>query len=439
MSRENVVKNASWIIVGQVLKALINLAITMMTARYLGPSNFGLINYAASVVAFVVPIMYLGFDSILVREIVNSPEKEGETMGTALLLSFLSSLLCIVGVVCYVSIANAGERDTLIVCALYSTLLIFQALELIKFWFQAKLLSKYTTIISVIAYVVVSAYKVYLLVAGMSVYWFAVSYAIDYLLIAIGFFVIYNKMSTQPLSVSWKAGKRMFRSGRFFIVSSMMVTIYAQIDRIMLKPMIDNAAVGYYSAAVACACMAGFVFGAIIDSFRPSIFEARKADHDDFEHKTVQLYSVIIYGSLVVSVLTALFARPIIYIIYGHKYTPAIMALRIIVWYTTFAYLGSVRNIWIVAEGKEKMLWIINLLGATANVLLNLLFIPLWGINGAAFASLITQIFTNVVVGYILRPIRPNNALMVKGLSPRIAFHMTRVLWGDLRKKYINK
>ena len=111
-------------------------------------------------------------------------------------------------------------------------------------------------------------------------------------------------------------------------------------------------------------------------------------------------------------------ARVIVLIVYGNQYVPAIDALRIVVWYTTFAYLGSVRNIWLLAENKQKYLWKINLFGALANIALNALLIPWFGINGASFASLITQFFTNVIVGYIIRPISPNNALMVKGMNP---------------------
>ena len=428
MTRVNIVKNASWIVAGQITKALIGLVISMLTARYLGPANFGLINYAAALVAFFVPIMYLGFDSILVREIINRPESEGKTLGTALLFSFVSSIVCIIGIVCFTRIAHPGEHVTVLVCALYSTLLIFQSLELLRFWFQAKLLSKYASIISVAAYITVSAYKIYLLASGKSVYWFAVSNALDYLLIAIGFFITYNKLSPQRLSVSFSLGREMLKSGKFFIISSMMVVIFAQTDRVMLKFMLGDTAVGYYSAAATCASLVGFVFVAIIDSLRPGIFDARKTDHAAFEYKVSQLYSIIIYASLTVSLLLAVFSHPIVRVLYGIDYLPAVNALRIIVWYTTFSYLGSVRNIWIVAEGKERVLWIINLSGAIVNVVLNFALIPLWGINGAALASLLTQIFTNVIIGYIIRYIRFNNTLMHKGLSPKLVVGISREL-----------
>lgn len=71
-------------------------------------------------------------------------------------------------------------------------------------------------------------------------------------------------------------------------------------------------------------------------------------------------------------------------------------------------------------DSQQKYLWIMNLSGAILNIVLNLLLIPVYNIMGAAIASLITQIFTNVIIGFIIKPIRENNNLMIKALDIRI-------------------
>lgn len=401
------------------MQAVLALIINMLTARYLGPSNFGLITYASSLVAFVLPIMQLGFSDVLVQEIVNNPELEGRTLGTTIFFSVCSSICCIIGVTAFAFIANKNEPVTIYVCLLYSIILIFQAVDHMRYWFQAKLLSKYTSIISLIAYITVSAYKVFLLVTGKNVYWFAVSNAFDYALISFGSIIAYRRIGGQKLTVSGTLGKEIFSRSRHYILSSMMVTVFAQTDKIMIKLMIDETATGYYGAAVACAGMTSFVFSAIIDSFRPSIFEGIKINHDVFEHRLTMLYSLVIYLSLVQSTFMTALASTIIRILYGAAYGPAVSALRIIVWYTTFSYLGAIRNIWILANEKQRYLWIINMSGSLANVVINSMLIPLLGIDGAAIASLITQIFTNMIIGYIIGPIRPNNKIMILSLNPK--------------------
>jgi len=432
MEGNKIFKNATWIIVCRIIQAVLSVLVTMFSARYLGPSGYGLINYAASIVAFVAPIMHLGLSSTLVQEVVNAPEKEGETMGTALTMSFTSSFFCILGVVAFTLVANPGEKDTLIVCALYSVLLIFQSIDLLQYWFQAKLKSKYTSIIMLVAYAVTSIYKIVLLITGKSIYWFALAQAIDYLVIAVGLMISYYKVGEEKLSFSWAAVKRLFDKSKFYILSNLMITIFAQTDRIMLKIMCGDEATGFYSAAVTCATMASFVFAAIIDSFRPSIFEKKRdATKEEYEKSVAGLYSIIIYLSLIQCVAITLFAPWIIQILYGAEYAPTVSALQLTVWYTTFSYVGSARNVWILAEGQQKHLWILNLAGAVMNVVLNFIFIPLWGILGAAFASLVTQIFTNVFMNMMIPSIRRTNLLMLKGLNPALLFEMLKKLRKD--------
>ena len=104
-----VAKNAVWIIGGKIAQSVLALIINMLTARYLGPSNFGLITYASSLGAFVLPIMQLGFSNVLVQEIVNKPEREGKVLGTAIFLSLLSSICCIIGVTSFAFAVNPSS------------------------------------------------------------------------------------------------------------------------------------------------------------------------------------------------------------------------------------------------------------------------------------------------------------------------------------------
>lgn len=419
LKKNSTSKNALWIISCKIVQSLLGLIVGMLSARYLGPSNYGLINYASSIVAFLLPIVQLGFRSTMVREIIDNPNKEGEIVGTSLFFNVLSSIACIIGMCVFVYVSNRGEPTTLIVCALYSLCLLAQALEMIQYWFQAKLISQYTALTGLMAYIVVTGYKIILLLTKKSIYWFAVSNAIDYFVIAIVLIVIYCRLSDQKMKVSFKCFCKMFVNSKCFIVSSLMVTVFAQTDRIMLKAMVSEEAVGIYSAAVTCAGLTSFVFAAIIDSFRPIVFENKRISENSYENSIVLCYSVVIYLSLVQSLICTAFSNPIILTLYGEDYSASADVLRLVVWYTTFSYFGPIRNIWMLAERKQKYLWIINLSGAIMNVILNAVLIPVMGIMGAALASLITQIFANVVVGFIMKSIRYNNCLMIKGCNPK--------------------
>lgn len=416
MDKKNIY-NAGWIVGCKIIKAFLTLVITMLTARYLGPSNYGLINYAASLVLFATPIMQLGFNSTLVYEIINNRKNEGKILGTAIGFNCIAASFCILGIVTFVFFANAGEKETLLVCFLYSFLLLFQAVEMIQYWFQAKLKSKYCAIAMLVSYMIVAIIQIIFLVTKKNIYFFAISYSIDYFIIAVILYVVYQKIGNNKLEFSFNMGKRLFEKSKYYIVSSIMITLFAQTDKIMLKLMIGNEVVGYYSAAINCATMFSFVFAAILDSFRPSIFEAKNKSQEAYKNSMIELYSILIYLSLAICILTVIFAPIIIKIVYGNKYIISINPLRLIVWYTTFSYLGSARNIWIIAENKQKYLWIINSSGALTNIIINYMLIPNYGIMGAAFASLVTQVFTNVIIGFIMEPIRENNGLLIKSIN----------------------
>ena len=308
---------------------------------------------------------------------------------------------------------------------------------MINYWFQAKLLAKYSSIVALIAYVIVSIYKIYLLITQKNIYWFSVANTLDYLIIAVGLLYIYKQKSTQKLCFNTEKAMKLLSTSKYYIISDLMVVIFAPTDRVMLKAMINNEATGYYSAAITCAGMSQFVFAAIIDSMRPTIFEKKKTSEEMYTLNLVRLFSIITYLSLAQSVVMTLLAPIIIQLLYGVQYLESVSALQIVVWYTTFSYLGSARNIWILAEGKQKYLWKINLFGAFVNVILNALLIPFIGVNGAALASLITQFLTNIVTGYIFSPIRGVNFFILQGFNPKQFINVIYTIFLQIKKNKI--
>ncbi len=434
MNYGKVFHNAKWIVICKILQSLLQLAVGMLSARFLGPSNYGLIKYAASVVAFAMPLMKLGLDATLVHELVEHPEKEGEIIGTSLLMNFVSGLVCMGGVFAFSSVMNAGEKETIIVCVLYSFSLVFAALEMIQYWFQYKLMSKYSSLVMLGVYFIVSAYKIFLLATEKSVYWFAVTNSVEFGLVAILLVAIYLKKGGN-LRFSIKTGISMLGKSRHFIVASMMVVIIQNTDHVMLTKIAGKAENGFYSAAITCTIIAQFVFTAIIDSFRPVILENKKENSPEYELNVSRLYCITQYLSLAQSIVFTVFAELIVSILYGAEYAATVPVLRILIWYFSFSIMGVVRNVWIVAEQKQKYLWIINLTGVLLNITLNAILIPRFGACGAAVASLATQIFANFIFGFIFKPIRENNRLLVAALNPVMLIKESKKIVGMLKKK----
>lgn len=417
--KNKVVKNAGWIIGGRLANKLLAFLVGILTARYLGPSNYGLINYAAAYTSFFASICTLGINSIIVKNLVEHPEEEGTTIGTTLLLRAISSFLSALMIVGIVSIVDWDEPVTIAVVALSSIGLIFQIFDTLNYWFQARLQSKYSAIASLISYVAVSAYKIVLLVLGKSVEWFAVATALDYLVLAFFLLATYFKNGGTRFHTSRAKAKELLSSSSSFIISGLMVSIYASTDKLMLKQMLDEATVGHYSLASSISTTWAFILSAIIDSLYPEIVQAFSRNCQQYERKNRQLYAIVFYTAILVSALICLFAKPIVGILYGESYLSAVHPLRIIVWYTAFSYLGVARNAWMVCENQQKYLKFLYISAAIINVLLNIVLIPQWGASGAAIASLITQMSTTLLLPALIRPLRPNAKLMLDAVFLR--------------------
>ena len=334
-------------------------------------------------------------------------------------MRLVSSFLSAITIISLVKVMNPDDSNTIFVVAIYSISLVFQAFDTINYWYQAHMRSRESAVVAMIGYTAVTVYKIFLLVTQKSVFWFAASHAVEFGVVAVLLVFSYFRHADhkQPLRFSLKTGKALLNRSYHFILSGMMVAIYGQMDKIMLKSMLGDEAVGYYSAAVTVCSVWPFVLAAIIDAAKPLILTEFSRNYAKFEKYLTYLYGAIIYVSLAAGLTITVFSSPIIRILYGEAYMNARSALCIVSWYTAFSYLGVARSTWLVPHKKIKYEKYIAASGAVANLVMNALFIPLWGVDGAAAATLLTQIFTNFLVGFFFREIRRNNVLILKAFT----------------------
>lgn len=412
-------KNAGWLIAGKVVQMVLSLFVGIFTARYLGPGNYGLINYGMAYVTFFTALCNLGLNSVIIKDFIDYPEEQGEAIGSSILMRLVSSILSAITIVGIVCIVDAGEPTTIFVVALCSVGAIFHVFEIINYWFQAQYKSKITAIATLFAYIAMSMYKIVLLILEKNIFWFAFATSVDYIVIAVFLLLAYKKFNGPKLKFSFRKSKALLQSSYHYIFSSMMVAIYAQTDRLMLKQIIGDSEVGYYSTATAICSMWVFVLAAIIDSMYPSILRLYGKDEKAFDKKNRQLYAIVFYTSFVVSAVFLLLGDFIVELLYGAEYRPSVPVLKIATWYTAFSYLGVARGAWIVSEGKQKYLKYMNGAAVVVNVFLNLALIPAMGASGAALASLITQIATAILLPLCFREMRPNAVLMLEAICLR--------------------
>lgn len=400
------VYNAIWNMGGKVLQMGLSLIVGMLTARYLGPSNYGVIGYTASFISFFSVICQLGFTSVAVKELLDNKEREGEVLGTSIFLRVCTSVISTIAITIMIYVIDDGDRVIVWVAFLQSLSLLFQSFEMFHYWYQSRMETQVSVKVQTAAYLVMSAYKIALLALGMSVQWFAFSTALEAAAVALFLYIAYRKKGTQKLSVSLTYGKKLLGESYHFILSGLMVTIYSEMDKIMLKQMLSAEATGYYVAANKVSSLWSFVLMALISSAQPLIIAARSKDYNVYIKKNKQLYAAVIWIGAAAGLAVTILGKWIILIMYGESYIAATSSLQISAWYTLFAMLGSARGTWIVCENKGKYVKYYLGVGAVLNVILNYLLIPIYGAAGAAAATLLTQIFTSVFAPALFKETR---------------------------------
>ena len=422
---KKILDNISWLFLDKVIRLSLGLFVTAWVARYLGPDQFGLWNYAVAFTALFSALSTLGLDNIVVRELVKYPERTNELLGTAFVLRLAGGIAAF-----SLSIATAfaiGNKDilTLSLIALSAGGFIFQAFLTIDYFYQAHILSKYTVWAQNIAFLLISVVKISLILVQAPLVAFAIAGLLEIILGSIflmGIYIYQNHIS--PIS-TWKfslsTAKSLLRDSWPLILSGFSVMIYIRIDQVMLKNMLDNRAVGLYSAAVKISEVWYFIPIIITKSVFPSIISAKKVSEDLYMKRLYDLYSLMIWIAIGIALPIALFSTDIIKLIFGNEYmNDSAKILSLYIWASIPVFLGVASGQYLIVENYTSISFIRTMVGAVINIILNLILIPYKGAIGAAIATLVSYFIATFFIGFLPnKELKKQAIIMLLGLVRR--------------------
>ena len=415
-----ILTNVGWLFGDRILRLGVGLMVGVWVARYLGPVQFGLLNYAVAYVGLFLPVALLGLDQIVVRDLVNDPARRQETLGTAFSLKLLGGAVSYVIAIAVIMMVRPDSTTQFLV-ALTGTMLVFQAFDVVDLSFQSQVRSKYSVVARNASFLMVSAVRVGLILSLASVAAFAGAVALEALLAAVGLAIAY-RLSGERFGV-WKVttarAMELVRTSWPLILSGLAITVYMRIDQIMLGEMIDDAEVGIYSAAVRISELWYFIPVAIVSSVAPAITSAKKTDEQQYQRRVQQLLYTMALLGYVVALPVSLIAGPLVQLLYGAEYARAGAALAIHIWAGVFVNLGGAHGLWLINEGRTGYFSVSTALGAVVNVALNLILIPQFGATGAAIATLVSYGVTVAVINFVYKPTRPLGRMTLNALLLR--------------------
>ena len=429
-----VLKNTSWILIGNIVRIIISFIISILTTRYLGPNNLGSITYVQSYVTIFTAIINLGINGVIINEFIKDKKSEGKILGTSIVIRLFLGIISSIVFLPILNLIEKSDSTSIKIAILLAIQFPFLCLDTIQYWYQSKLKSKYPIIIQTSAYIIVSTFKIILIIMKASVEWFAFAISLDVILLGIFYIILYKRHQTQKLEFSKEIMKRMIKKCMPFVLSSLMVVIYGQMDKVMIKLLLSNkTAVGLYSIALTVANLIAFLPNAILESARPIILESKQKSEDLFHKRFCQSSALVFWICILYSLVITVFSKLILQILYGNQFLDASACLKIVVWYTAFSYIGSAKSIWLIANNKNKYVFIFSAMGALINLVLNYCMIPKYGINGAAFATLLTQILVNFILPIIFKETRKYSqyifqAIILKNINIKEIINKIKIL-----------
>lgn len=411
--------NASWILIEKITNIGITFAITILVARYLGPSQFGVLSYATSLVALFAVAGHMGLSGLVVRDLVSSPKWVPQTMGTSFVLKMVGYLFGLLLIFIFALATKDSKDGVFWILLILAFALIFQPFNVIDFWFQSRLEAKFTAIAKIIALISISIIKIVFVFLGAHLIVFAAANTVQVILTSLVLLYFYHRRSPHSLK-SWRfssaRAKKLFSQGWMIFLGSIFAVIYLKVDQIMIKWLVSSEEVGIYAISARLSEAWYFVPSAIVISLFPRLIKLRESDSLRFNKRLQQLFDLLFICAIAVATFVTLAAQPLINTLFGYEYSGSVPILIVHIWAALFIFMRAAFSKWVLIENFLIFSLITHGFGALVNLGLNFLLIPLYGGLGAAYATLISYAVSSYLALCLHSKSRPIFLMMTKSI-----------------------
>ncbi|MEG4282212.1 flippase [Microcoleus sp. A006_D1] len=412
------IDNLVWLLTDQVLQVGLGLFVGVWVARYLGPTQFGLLNYAIALVSLFASATAIGLGTLVVRDIARDPECKEEALGTAFALQLAGGIITLLLAVTATALLNPDDSLTLTLVGIVAAGTMFQSFETINFWFQSQVESKYTAVAKNSVSLLIAGIRIALIEVRAPLIAFAWTSLAEVALGGLAIALVYQSKGNdfKLWRVSWQRGKQLLQESWPLVLSSLAVFIYSKIDLIMLGSL-DKTELGYYAVAVKLSEVSDFLPLIVAGFIFPQLAQLRQKNYAEYLKK-FQIYTdAMLFLWLGVAVPICLLAPFIVQTLYGEQYAASGGLLSIYVWTQFGSNFGIARNTYFALEGKLRYNLYLTVAGAIFNIVLNALLIPQYGALGAIAATLITYFYVTILVNFYIKELKPFAKIIMGSLN----------------------
>jgi len=403
-TKETIAKNLFWAVLGKIVNLLGGLLVGIVVARYLGPEQYGLMNYVISYVFLFQTLALFGLDSIEIREEARGQKVYSTIIGTAFCLKLFFGICFVILAIVTSWLMEADGYTTLLV-AIYSLSVVLNSLIVIRNYFTAIVQNEYVVKAEISRTLLSIVIKLLLLLLHASLTWFVLAYMFDFVLLGAGYVTAYRARigSLREWRFDRTYARFLLHESLPLLLTNAAVIIYQRIDQVMIGSMIDKTSVGYFSVAAKFTELLIFLPMILAQTITPILVKAREHSITEYQAKAQRFMNFSFWLTLSASALISVISYWLIRYSFGPAYLPAVAVLQIMAFKAASVALSNTAGAMLVTEGLQRWAIFRDVFGCIVCVLLNYLLLPRYGIIAAAFVS----IASNVAAGYLADALIP--------------------------------
>lgn len=391
--------NTGWMLAGQIFALVLSFFIGAWVARYLGPEDYGTLNYALAFAGLFGFIASFGVDSILTRELVKTPEQKEELLGTSFVLKLLGAFLTIIITVITTFVVEQNPFNRILIIT-FTASFIFQSLNVISSFFQSRVEAKNNVRAQVGAGLLSSILKIIFIISGANLWWLMLIFTLDAGWQSLLLLLIYRRRGYRlgAWRLHWSLARKILSTSWLLMLSAAVSFILLRVDQVMIGQMLGTVEVGLYAVAVKFVEVWYFVPGIIAASLFPAILNAKKTDINIYRRRLSYFFIFMLALSLVIAFATVILSHYLVVGLFGGEYLPAVAVLRVYAWSSVGLFLNWALYQQLIVEDRLRLIFLSNLAGMVFNVGFNFLFITRFGIIGAAWSTLISYLLVPAIM-----------------------------------------
>ena len=385
-------------------------------SRVLGVAGNGKIAFAGSVVSYFTMFAQLGIPTYGIRACAqcrNNPRELNKIVQELLILNSVTVVISYVALaICLMTVPRLMADRLLIAVTSLSILLdavgmewLFQALEQYSYITIRNLSLKVVSII--LMFILVHKPEHYFVYGMISVVGTCGSNIFNF---------IYASRFLEHKPIGNYEFKRHIRPILNFFLFSVSVSVYTSMDSLMLGFLSTDMQIGFYAAAIKMksivVCTITALGGVLLPRMSNLLAEGKK---DEFNAMIRKSFNFIFIVSISVTIYFIGMSKPVIDLLAGAEYYPAVLPMQIISLTIIFIGLSNITGMQIlVPTGREKLTTLSTVYGAITNLIVNAVAIPRLGAVGAAIGTVAAEgvvLFAQII--YIRKELKP----MLQGIQ----------------------